>query len=96
MLPYNESRYSFQTSGVMQEAVFTDTIVLTHKDILKGNGIPGVGYVSYDDISDELLMYGGNDNYDRNRAILSEYDRLRRDVYNRGSIKDKIKNSLSV
>ena len=96
VLPYNESRYSFQTSGVMQEAVFTDTIVLTHKDILKGNGIPGVGYVSYDDISDELLMYGGNDNYDRNRAILSEYDRMRRDVYNRESIKDKIKNSLSV
>ncbi|MBQ7584108.1 MAG: glycosyltransferase [Lachnospiraceae bacterium] len=96
VLPYNEGRYSFQTSGVMQEAVFTDTIVLTHKDILKGNGIPGVGYVSYDDISDDLLMYGGNDNYDRNRAILSEYDRLRRDEYNRDSIKEKIKNSLSV
>lgn len=96
VLPYNEGRYSFQTSGVMQEAVFTDTIVLTHKDILKGNGIPGLGYSSYDDISDELLIYGVNDNYDRNRAILSEYDRLRRDVYSRESIKEKIKNSLAV
>ena len=95
VLPYNEVRYSFQTSGVMQEAMFTDTIVLTHKDILKGNGIPGIGYVSYEDIEDDLLMYGANDNYDRNRAILSEYDRLRRDTYSRDSIKEKIKNSLS-
>jgi hypothetical protein len=95
VLPYNEGRYSFQTSGVMQEAVFTDTIVLTHKDILGGNGIPGIGYSSYDDIEDEMLIYGANDNYDRNRAILSEYDRLRRDTYSRESIKNKIKNSLS-
>ena len=42
----------------MQEAVFTDTIVLTHKDILGGNGIPGIGYSSYDDIEDEMLIYG--------------------------------------
>lgn len=96
VLPYNERKYASQTSGVMQEALFTDTIVLTHKDILKGNGIPGIGYSSYSDINDEILMYGTNDNYDRNRAILSEYDRLRRDVYSRESIKEKIKNSLSV
>ncbi len=96
VLPYNERKYASQTSGVMQEALFTDTIVLTHKDILRGNGIPGIGYSSYDDISDEILMYGANENYDRNRAILSEYDRLRRDVYSRESIKEKIKNSLSV
>lgn len=95
VLPYNESNYAFQTSGVMQEALFTDTIVLTHKDILEGNNIPGVAYLSYDDINDGMLVSNAS-NISRNREILAEYDRLRKEVYSKDSITKKIRNSLSV
>ncbi|MBO5550665.1 MAG: glycosyltransferase, partial [Lachnospiraceae bacterium] len=96
VLPYNEGNYSSQTSGVMQEAVFTDTIVLTHKDILEGNRVPGIGYSRYSDISDELLAAGRDDaNGRRNRQILEEYKRLRNKVYSRENIAKKINKSLS-
>ena len=94
VLPYNEKNYASQTSGVMQEALFTDTIVLTHEDILSGNKIPGVGYGAYGDITDDLLDNRKND--ERNRQILDEYATLRRTVYGKESIRRNIINSLSV
>ena len=97
VLPYNEGKYSSQTSGVMQEAIFTDTVVLTHKDILKGNMVPGVGYGDYGDITDSLLeTVPGDENDQRNRGILEEYERLRKGIYSRDNIVRKINNSLSV
>lgn len=96
VLPYDEEHYSSQTSGVMQEAVFTDTIVLTHRDILSGNRIPGVGFGSYDEITDELLSPDDPANSGRNAFILSEYKRLRRTVYDPASVKERMKKSLSV
>ncbi|MCR5746610.1 MAG: glycosyltransferase [Lachnospiraceae bacterium] len=89
ILPYNEKNYSAQTSGVMQEAVFTDTIVFTHKDILKGNAIPGVGYSTYYGISD--AVFTGESCIMRNRNILKEYERLRNDVYDRSNITESYK-----
>ena len=73
VLPYNEGYYASQTSGVMQEAVFTDTIVLTHRDILSGNRVPGIGYASYRDITDGLLSAAPDSaNELRNRQILEK------------------------
>ena len=91
VLPYNERKYASQTSGVMQEAIFTDTIVLTHSDILTGNKVPGVGYRSYKDITDSLLGDDPNDkNGKRNRSILEKYKELRHSVYDKEKIKKKI------
>lgn len=94
-LPYNSANYAFQTSGVMQEAVFLGTVILTHKDILEGNRIPGVGYLSYQEINDDLLAANAA-NIARNEEILREYERLRSGTYDQGEIEKKIKNSLSV
>lgn len=87
VLPYLHENYSAQTSGVMQEAVFADTVVITHEMILKGNAIPGVGFKSYDDISDDMLS--GEKSRERNRSILKEYERLRNEVYGKAVIKKK-------
>ena len=54
VLPYPEEKYSMQTSGVLQEAVFLDTIPLTQKAILEGNKIPGGGYVNMDEIAEVI------------------------------------------
>ena len=87
VLPYLHENYSAQTSGVMQEAVFADTVVLTHEMILRGNAIPGVGFKGYDDISDDMLS--GAKSAERNRSILKEYERLRNDTYDKTGIKKK-------
>lgn len=94
IVPYNEGNYSRQTSGVMQEAVFTGTVIVTHKDILSGNKLPGIGYKDYRDITDGLLE-DTSYNKKRDQAVLMEYDRLKRSVYSRDSIQSRIKNSLS-
>ena len=96
VLPYNKDNYSTQTSGVMQEAVFTGTVVLTHRDILKGNGILGVGYTSYEELSDELLSEEKEANSRRNSYILAEYETLRQTVYDPATVRERMKKSLSV
>lgn len=96
VLPYNKDNYSTQTSGVMQEAVFTGTVVLTHRDILKGNEVPGVGFLSYDELSDELLSEKNEANARRNSYILAEYEILRQTVYDPVSVEERMKKSLSV
>lgn len=85
VLPYSAGNYSHQTSGVMQEALFTDSIVLTYREILDGNQIPGLGFTSYDEITDTLL--GSDHCQERNTTILDEYDRLRRSVYDRERVR---------
>jgi glycosyltransferase involved in cell wall biosynthesis len=86
VLPYSKENYSHQTSGVMQEALFTDSIVLTYEDILAGNSIPGLGFTSYSDIKDSLLSADGN--LERNAGILKKYDDLRRSTYDRDIIRE--------
>ncbi|MCR5774504.1 MAG: glycosyltransferase [Lachnospiraceae bacterium] len=84
-VPYDKDLYSFQTSGVMQEALFTDTIVITHKDILTGNGFPGIGYEKYDDITEQLLS-----DTRHNTELLKEYEYMRKNVYSRDSIRIRL------
>ncbi len=48
VLPYDKSQYNTQTSGVMQEAVFVGTVVVSFNEILKGNAVDGVGFESFD------------------------------------------------
>ncbi len=80
VLPYPPLNYASQTSGVMQEAVFLDTVPVTYRAILEGNGISGVGFESWEELSLEQLLQ------DRT-GYLTEYQRLRKTQYSEESVK---------
>ncbi len=73
VLPYPEEKYSIQTSGVLQEAIFLDTIPLTYSGILKGNKIPGGGFKSFDETGD-IIKDIDDDELKRQYALLREND----------------------
>lgn len=81
VLPYPPLNYASQTSGVMQEALFVDTVPVTYRAILEGNGILGVGFESWEELSLELLLQ------DRTK-YLREYQRLRETLYSEESVKN--------
>lgn len=54
ILPY-PSNYATQTSGVMQEAIFLNTIPVTYTSILNGNCILGIGFDSWDELNGDML-----------------------------------------
>lgn len=55
VLPYSPENYAFQTSGVMQEAMFLRTIPVTYSAILNGNCMKGIGFDSWDSLTKEML-----------------------------------------
>lgn len=55
VLPYSPENYAFQTSGVMQEAMFLRTIPVTYSAILEGNCMKGVSFDSWDDLTLDKL-----------------------------------------
>lgn len=55
VLPYSPRQYSTQTSGVMQEAIFVDTVVVSYNEILSGNNVDGIGFDSFDKLTGEKL-----------------------------------------
>ena len=83
VLPYPEEKYSMQTSGVLQEAVFLDTIPLTYKAILEGNRIPGGGYSRMDEIGDVIK------NIDE-EELKKSYAALRAADYDRAAFAEKL------
>lgn len=44
VLPYDMRQYKGRTSGVLLEALFVQTIAIAPSDLLKENGMPGIGY----------------------------------------------------
>ena len=83
VLPYNPTQYNRQTSGVMQEAVFTGSIVVTYDDILKGNKVPGIGFSSWSELSEDMLRKADT------AAIAEEYSKLINTVFSFDSVKEK-------
>lgn len=79
VLPYSPEKYGTQTSGVLQEAVFLDTIPISYEAVLEGNEIPGVTFSKWEDLTPESL--------EEKQEWLSEYDRLRKQVYGEENIK---------
>ncbi len=75
LLPYAPKKYATQTSGVLQEAVFVGTIPLGYEEVLSGNGVAGVGFQSWADVTDCLL----SQNHD---VIYEKLADLRNTVYN--------------
>lgn len=82
VLPYSPHNYAKQTSGVMQEAVFLDTVPVTYRAILEGNGVPGVGFESWEELSSDMLAQDVTN-------CLAEYQRLRETIYSENSVKRK-------
>ena len=82
VLPYNPSQYNRQTSGVMQEAVFTDSIVVTFKDILDGNSVPGLGFSSWDQLTGDMLREFPSE------KVYAEYEDLRKNVFSREKVEE--------
>lgn len=61
VLPYSPESYSFQTSGVMQEAMFLHTIPVTYSAILEGNCMKGIGFSAWDNLTKEILDTNNDD-----------------------------------
>jgi len=84
ILPYPKEKYSHQTSGVLQEALFADTIPVTYDAILKANGIPGIGFFSWDSLNEPML-------YADPSKIYAKYYELKTTVYSKEHLADKYK-----
>lgn len=82
VLPYSPLNYATQTSGVMQEAVFVDTVPVTYRAILEGNDVLGVGFESWEELSQDLLMQDLT-------KYWTEYKRLRETVFSEASVQNK-------
>lgn len=82
VLPYSPLNYASQTSGVMQEAVFVDTVPVTYRAILEGNDILGVGFESWEELSLDLLVQDLT-------KYRTEYQRLRETVFSEASVQNK-------
>lgn len=52
LLPYDHDFYMNQTSGVIQECMFLNTIPITHHSILEFSSILGIGYNDLSDLTD--------------------------------------------
>ena len=85
VLPYSPVNYASQTSGVMQEAVFLDTVPVTYEAILSGNGIPGIGFSAWKNLSAEQLAQDTT-------VFQKEYQRLRENAYSEDSVREKYQN----
>lgn len=84
VLPYSPDKYGIQTSGVLQEAMFVDTIPVSFNRVLEGSGLPGVGIESWEDLYDANLLVEDKD-------IRDSLKRLRENVYDYNVVLDSYK-----
>lgn len=77
ILPYSPSQYKTQTSGVLQEALFLDTIPIAFRDVLEGNGVSGIALDTWEMLSDELLLEERKDLLENNRICRAVYGEKR-------------------
>ncbi len=91
VLPYSPEQYGSQTSGVLQEAVFCGTIPVSYSRVLDGNRVKGIGFESFDELKKENLELTSKMRQD----CLDEYDRLRREVYDKNKIEKDLRAALA-
>lgn len=82
VLPYNPEKYDRQTSGVMQETIFVNTIPVTYNAILNGNGIEGIGFDNWDELN--LIDYS-EDTIDEYH---NKYQELISDIFSETKVKE--------
>ena len=74
ILPYDMEQYGCRTSGVLQESLFLNTIPVAPTELLKENGIDGIGYESISELSmSESWAYMIDF---AERQIPNEYDKI--------------------
>ena len=97
VLPYAPTQYNTQTSGVLQEALFCDTVPVSYSDVLNGNGIDGIGFEKWEDLkSDGNSLYTASDDILDIQELRKDYSRLREEVYSRDAMKAKLCEALSL
>lgn len=72
VLPYQPKQYGNQTSGVLQEAVFLDTVPISYKEVLEHNEVPGIGFSEWSEVTRESLFA---------QQDMGAYEKLRKEVY---------------
>lgn len=80
ILPYGKDKYNRQTSGVMQEAMFLNTIPVSYNAVLDGNLVPGIGFEEWE----ELDLYKVTDS--KTDEIIKEYERMKENEYSKSSV----------
>ena len=85
VLPYSKNKYNTQTSGVLQESVFLNTVPVSYEEVLSGNGIPGIGFSSWDELSLDI----SDDGYSE---LLANYEKLRNKTFDYDINKMKYRN----
>ena len=83
VLPYAPEQYGSQTSGVLQEALFLDTVIVAPEKVLKGNHVPGLGFESWDALKAEAL-------YEDTAELRRQYAQLRSGIYSKEHMKKTI------
>lgn len=84
VLPYDMNLYDERTSGILLEAVFLHSVPVAPKELLAYNGIDGIGYQKIEDIPQML------NHQDREREIVSNNDRLIKNVFSAESMRKKL------
>lgn len=82
VLPYRPSQYGTQTSGVLQEAVFLDTVPISYHEVLENNEVPGIGFSDWNEVTHESLF---------ELRDMDAYERLRKEVYSTEHMKETLK-----
>ncbi len=76
---------------MLQEAVFCGTIPVSYSRVLDGNRVKGIGFESFDELKKEDLELTSKMRQD----CLDEYDRLRREVYDKNKIEKDLRDALA-
>ena len=56
ILPYDMQQYTGRTSGILVEALFVQTAPIAPIDLLKENGVEGIGYISLQELSNSEFL----------------------------------------
>ena len=97
VLPYAPSQYGTQTSGVLQEAVFCDTVPVSYSDVLNGNRINGVGFTDWNNLkAEDNGLCSSTDGVVYLNELRDEYTRLRKEVYSKDAMKEKLCEALKL
>lgn len=73
VLPYDMNQYSNRTSGILQESLFMNMMIIAPKQLLEENGMEGIGYSDIEDLEDFQTLVMKTASQKRNG--LEEYDK---------------------
>ncbi|MCQ2520832.1 MAG: hypothetical protein MJ105_00500 [Lachnospiraceae bacterium] len=83
LLPYAPKKYATQTSGVLQEAVFVGTIPVGYETVLRENGVEGITFKDFSNLTKEDFVGDTEKYYEGLR-------RLRETVYSQNGLQENL------